>query len=382
MTRGARRAIARRASRSRAGAAFGAFLALGFALSTAPLLADYRQAYLDGVQALRGGAPEKAADRFAAAIAERPDEQARARLVGVIPEPYLPHHYLGLALFALHRCPEALAEWTISAQQGATAGLAASLAERREPEANCRALGEAEAALTGARQALARAGPRATPAEIEVARESIETTARDLTAARTAWDFAAVGTAARRAQAAREAAEDLAREVERRAAVPTPGPSATPPGGSAASPAPLASPPSTEPPPAAAPAQTGRDLPTGPGGGAPAPSQAPATGGASTASPAPALVVAAQAFFDGEYELALRLLGRPELAEDRAAPFVVHLFAGAARPARFLLGGATDRTLLAAAEDDVRAARRSRPRFTPAPRDFSPRFVAFYGATR
>ena len=82
-------------------------LALLPTLTPAPAAADYRQSYLDGRRALERGDLDRAVALLGAAAIERPVEQARARLVGAIPEPYLPHHYLGLAHFRARRCPQA-----------------------------------------------------------------------------------------------------------------------------------------------------------------------------------------------------------------------------------------------------------------------------------
>ena len=100
--------------------------------------ADYRQSYLDGRAALARGDAAAAAPLLAAAAAERPREQARARLVGVIPEPYLPHHFLALAQARMGRCAEALREWETSAAQGVASGLAGPAAEARAGVADCR----------------------------------------------------------------------------------------------------------------------------------------------------------------------------------------------------------------------------------------------------
>jgi hypothetical protein len=121
--------------------------------------ADYRQAYLDGRAALARGDAGEAARLLASAATERPTELARARLVGAIPEPYLPHHYLALAYARLDRCTDALREWDASAAQGVAASLPASAAEARDGVASCRKkLGLADPAEAAA---AARAASRA-----------------------------------------------------------------------------------------------------------------------------------------------------------------------------------------------------------------------------
>ena len=117
----------------------GAVLALAFVVAFASRTrADYRQAYLDGRAALAHGDATTAARLLSEAANERPTELARARLVGAIPEPYLPHHYLALAYARLDRCTEALREWDASASQGVAASLPASAAEARDGVASCR----------------------------------------------------------------------------------------------------------------------------------------------------------------------------------------------------------------------------------------------------
>lgn len=96
--------------------------------------ADFRQSYLDGVRAFERREWTQAARHFERALAERGEEQPRARLVGAIPEPYLPHAYLGFAFQELGRCREALEQWRLSEAQGAVqkvAGVHAQLIRRR-----------------------------------------------------------------------------------------------------------------------------------------------------------------------------------------------------------------------------------------------------------
>jgi len=107
-------------------------------MAAASARADYRQSYLDGRAALVRGDAAGAARLLAAAASERPAEQARARLVGAIPEPYLPHHLLATAYARLGRCSDALREWETSAAQGVAAALPGPAAEERAGIADCR----------------------------------------------------------------------------------------------------------------------------------------------------------------------------------------------------------------------------------------------------
>jgi hypothetical protein len=82
------------------------------------VLGDARRDYLDGLLAYREGRLAEAVTALERATAERPREEARARLVGAIPEPYLPWHYLGLARARQGRCDAALEAWARSAEDG------------------------------------------------------------------------------------------------------------------------------------------------------------------------------------------------------------------------------------------------------------------------
>ena len=137
-------------------------MAIVLAISVAPARADYRRDYLDARAALARGDAAEAARLLAAAISERPGEQARARLVGAIPEPYLPHHYLAVAQARLGRCAEALREWEASAAQGVAGALPGPAAEARGGILDCRRkLGIAD---PGEAAAAARAASRDTVA--------------------------------------------------------------------------------------------------------------------------------------------------------------------------------------------------------------------------
>lgn len=266
-------------------------LALGLALTAA---ADYRQSYLDGLKALERGAFEEAIARLRGAVAERPEEAARARLVGAIPEPYLPHYYLGRAYLALGRCPEALAEWEISERQGAIAGFASLKPEVERGRRQC------------------------APPVVEPEREE-------------------------------------PREAPREEPRPAP----EPPPESAPSPPPS---PPTEPAAEATPSTPTLTPPVAVNGATVLPE---------------VLIEAMQAHFDGEYEVALRLLDRSP-TQTLECRFFVALFRAASRHALYLLGGGQEENLLADAIEDLRRARQENPAFSPHPDFFSPRFVEFF----
>lgn len=106
------------------------FLLAALLVVPSALSADARQDYLDGLRAVREARWSDALPLLERATKERPREEARARLVGAIPQPYLPWHYLGLAYLELGRCVDAERAWTTSDAYGAAARLAERLAER------------------------------------------------------------------------------------------------------------------------------------------------------------------------------------------------------------------------------------------------------------
>jgi hypothetical protein len=97
--------------------------------------------------------------------------------------------------------------------------------------------------------------------------------------------------------------------------------------------------------------------------------------------PAP-LVTAVQSYFDGDYQSCVTALRALTTAPGTRARFFQTLFRGAALHALYLLNGAGDADLLIEAREDLRAARRADPRFTPTSTDFSPRLVELYRDVR
>lgn len=86
-------------------------------LVAAPALADFREAYRKGTEALDAKKWSEAVRWLEEAIAERPEEN-----VGMFRR-YLPHYYLGVAYLELDDCGKALAAWAESERQGAINGL-------------------------------------------------------------------------------------------------------------------------------------------------------------------------------------------------------------------------------------------------------------------
>jgi hypothetical protein len=95
----------------------GCWVLLGLALGSWPALADFRDDYRQGIEALERGQSNQAAILFRQAIAERPDEKARLTR-SPFSKRYLPHFFLGEALLDLDDCEGALAAWAESERQG------------------------------------------------------------------------------------------------------------------------------------------------------------------------------------------------------------------------------------------------------------------------
>ncbi len=96
-------------------------LALGLLLPTLAL-ADFKRDYGTGLKALQDGDLDRAVADFEKAIAENPDSAERVRIYGMRFEPYLPHFYLGEAKFRRGDCPGALAAWQEAEQRGVIQG--------------------------------------------------------------------------------------------------------------------------------------------------------------------------------------------------------------------------------------------------------------------
>lgn len=89
-----------------------AFAMLAFAALLAPVIAraDFEDDYAAGLAALNRGDNTQAAQVLKKALAARPEYALPVRIEGV-PQPYLPHHFLGMAYFRLGDCAAARDEW-------------------------------------------------------------------------------------------------------------------------------------------------------------------------------------------------------------------------------------------------------------------------------
>ncbi|MEM7353230.1 MAG: hypothetical protein AAF657_20715 [Acidobacteriota bacterium] len=92
------------------------------------------------------------------------------------------------------------------------------------------------------------------------------------------------------------------------------------------------------------------------------------------------LLRAAEAYFRGDYQIAVELLSQGDTFEDSRAMAQGYLFRAAARFAQYHAQGQVDETVLEDAEADVRACRSFDALLAPDSQLFSPRFRRFFGA--
>ena len=98
-----------------------ALSALVLVLGATPARADSRKEFRSGFLAFERGSWEEVERRMAAAIEERPQEDARdlIRISGTFSKAYLPWYYLGVARAELGRCAEAMEAFDRSLAQRA-----------------------------------------------------------------------------------------------------------------------------------------------------------------------------------------------------------------------------------------------------------------------
>jgi len=95
---------------------------MGLAMLSLPAAADFRDDYKLGIEALESGEWSQAAVLFRRAAGERPEEKARLSR-SPFSKRYLPHFYLGQALLGMGDCEAALAAWAESESQGVVSRL-------------------------------------------------------------------------------------------------------------------------------------------------------------------------------------------------------------------------------------------------------------------
>ncbi len=106
-------------------------------LAPASVFADFKRDYGQGLAALRKDDWERVASKMQEAIAEEPRAQAEIRLSGMNFVPYVPHFYLGKALFEQGDCIGAAQAWQTATEQGQIQNLSEEFAELEAGLATC-----------------------------------------------------------------------------------------------------------------------------------------------------------------------------------------------------------------------------------------------------
>ncbi len=113
-----------------------AVLALAALLAPAIARADFEDDYTDGLAALDHGEYGRAVQALKKALAVRPESPVMVRIEGV-PQPYLPHHFLGIAYFKLGDCAAAKAEWNDQSNLRSLGRLRQLRAQEEQLQAQC-----------------------------------------------------------------------------------------------------------------------------------------------------------------------------------------------------------------------------------------------------
>lgn len=122
------------------------------AATVSPVWGDYRSSYAKGITAMDRQDWSEAIKWFREAAQENPKEGGRVLIYGLRYREYLPHYYLGVALFRSKNCEAALEAWARSEEQG----LVQRMAEYRQLTAfrkECQGVSAPERARTEVRQA-------------------------------------------------------------------------------------------------------------------------------------------------------------------------------------------------------------------------------------
>lgn len=374
-------------------------LLLGFA--TSPALADYKETYKKGLDAVQDRKWSEAARLMQQAVAEKPTEGETIRLYGQRFETYFPHYYLGVALQGSGNCEAAVKEFKESESQGAIreSGEYKNLTKSRtaceaqmakaapftpaatptptkpptpDPAAVAKATQTAEAEIKRADDALLALGALQTdpllsgtwaqeaalgPAH-QRARDSLTQANARLAEGRSRSDLGALEQARTLGKQAADLAEGVKGDATRkrsdlRSAQFRAEEEARRKAATAATSAP------STPVPATPTTATSAPGPTAPAG------------------PPPHLLAAAQAYFAGQYRRAAELLPEAESLGGKAATHGVALRA-AARYASFVATGEKDQALLEQARADLKTLRRLDSAFALDGQSFSPKVVAFF----
>ena len=99
--------------------------------------ADYKEDYSHGVKAFHDGQYAEARTLIQQALSEHPEPAMRIKLYGMVFEPYLPQHYLGMAAFKLGDCATALAQWNSAENRQIVAQLPEISGQEQSSSAAC-----------------------------------------------------------------------------------------------------------------------------------------------------------------------------------------------------------------------------------------------------
>ncbi|MCE7950374.1 MAG: hypothetical protein DYH18_04620 [Xanthomonadales bacterium PRO7] len=140
-----------------------AVLALAALLAPAIARADFEDDYTDGLAALDHGEYGRAVQALKKALAVRPESPVMVRIEGV-PQPYLPHHFLGIAYFKLGDCAAAKAQWNDQSNLRSLGRLRQLRAQEEQLQAQCTPVAvQAQEAPTKTQSAQAVVATPATP---------------------------------------------------------------------------------------------------------------------------------------------------------------------------------------------------------------------------
>ncbi len=315
-------------------------------LAASPARADYRESYRRGVEAAARESWEDAARLMRAALAEQPRDGETILGEAGRAETYLPHYYLGLALFHSGSCVAARREWEAARSAIRRTPYIRTVArlnqecQKRAPReaAASRSAAAVEADLRKAEKlaaavALVQSNATLAPNEREELAKGLRDARERLADARTKLEDGRRDADLRDLDKARELTQRATADIEKTRQK----------------------------------AMSHLELPPG----RPAPDALPLL--VSPPRPPAELVAAARAYFDGRYEDVIAAL---KDARDEPGPAAVqeHLLRAAARFALYAAGGRRDDALLRATNEDVRTVRRLDPSFQPDAAAFPPPF--------
>ncbi|HEY6322905.1 MAG TPA: hypothetical protein VJA16_15245 [Thermoanaerobaculia bacterium] len=357
---------------------------------------DYKSSFQQGFQAIDRKRYNEAAGKMRDAIRQQPAEGGdTVKISGSFFSPYLPHYYLGVALYYLNDCAGALAEWRESERQGVIARtLEAGILKSLKAKCGSDPLVEKRIALAEGEMGRARRIDETLRGLVEgqEGRTSLGANSDFLQRKKQAEDsLAAAGVKLEESKAAQDpqgihAARDLAAQAaqqlqgladEATALISTWRTQQAELTAASKGHGPGLKPPHVVPPTALVPTSPPTAQP------APAPPASPAPHGPATAPGTDDLArlrAAANAFFSGEYAATLSALRHT--FSDRRAASQAALFSAAARMAIYWLGGGREKGLLAQAREDVRRCKHLGGAARPPESAFSPRFIAFFDNPR